>query len=145
MDLDTLRNIDSVKLQPTNVKAYPFKSEKPNFAGKFETLFKSKRKFAIATIYVTQEKSGCMVSSSDAKELGLVTLHLDIINAEAAESFELRDVQIKHIEPSHYNLHTLKSLSLVISTFTTLTGSLIPLMSPTRLIGTLRPLPMSMT
>ena len=48
-------------------------------------------------------------------------------------------------KPSLYNLHALNSLFLVISTSTTLTGSPIPPMSPTLLVGKLRPLPLSMT
>ena len=46
---------------------------------------------------------------------------------------------------SLYNLHALKSLFLVISTSTTPAGSPIPPMSPTLLVGKLRPLPLSMT
>ena len=48
-------------------------------------------------------------------------------------------------KPSLYNLHALKSLFLVISTSTTPTGPPIPPMSPTLLVGKLRPLPLSMT
>lgn len=57
IDLDTFHKIDSVRLQPTNVKAYPFNSKKPvRLAEKFETLVEAKRKFTIATFYVTEEK-----------------------------------------------------------------------------------------
>ena len=48
-------------------------------------------------------------------------------------------------KPSLCNLHPLKSLFLVTSTSTALTGSPIPPMSPTLLVGKLRPLPLSMT
>ena len=49
------------------------------------------------------------------------------------------------LKPSLYSLNALISLFLVISTSTTPTGSPIPLMSPTLLVGKLRPLPLSMT
>ena len=48
-------------------------------------------------------------------------------------------------KPSLYNLHALKLLFLVISTSTTPTGSPIPPMSQTLLIGKLRSLPFLMT
>ena len=48
-------------------------------------------------------------------------------------------------KPSLYNLQALKSLFLVISTSTNPTGSPIPPMSPTLLVGMLRPLPLPMT
>ena len=46
------------------------------------------------------------------------------------------------LKPSLFSLHALKSLFLVISTYTTLTGSPIPLISPTLLVGKLRSLPL---
>ena len=46
------------------------------------------------------------------------------------------------LKPSLFSLHALKSLFLVISTYTTPTGSPIPLMSPTLLVGKLRSLPL---
>ena len=52
---------------------------------------------------------------------------------------------LNQLKPLLYNLHALKSLFLVISTSTTPTGSPIPPMSPTLLVGKLRPLPLSMT
>ena len=48
-------------------------------------------------------------------------------------------------KPSLYNLHALKSSFFVISTSTTPTGSPIPPISPTLLVGKLRPLSLSMT
>ena len=86
IDLDTFRKMDSVCLQPTNVKAYAFNSKKPvRFAGKFETLVEAKRKFTLATIYVTQEKGGCLMSYGTAEELGLI--HLFKIRGAKTEVF----------------------------------------------------------
>ena len=48
--------------------------------GKFRALAESKHKFAVATIYVTIEDGGCLLSSETAQELGLVSLHLNQIN-----------------------------------------------------------------
>ena len=48
--------------------------------GKFRALAESKHKFTVATIYVTTEDGGCLLSSETAQELGLVSLHLNQIN-----------------------------------------------------------------
>ena len=109
IDLDTFRKMDSVCLQPTNVKAYPFNSKKPvRFAGKFETLVESKRKFTLATIYVTQEKGGCLMSYGTAEELGLITLHLDSVKVKKAEKqkLEVKDVHVHNIVNNHKEVFT---------------------------------------
>ena len=109
IDLDTFRQIDSVRLQPTNVKAYPFNSKKPvRFAGKFETLVEAKRKFTVATIYVTQEKGGCLMSYATAQELGLITLHLDGVEVGKAgkQKLEVKDVHVQNIVNNHKEVFT---------------------------------------
>ena len=109
IDLDTFRQIDSVCLQPTNVKAYPFNNKKPvRLAGKFETVVESKRKFTLATIYVTQENGGCLMSYGTAQELGLITLHLDGVKTENAEKqkLEVKDVHVQNIVNNHKEVFT---------------------------------------
>ena len=49
--------------------------------GKFRALVESKHKFTVATIYVTSEDGGCLLSSKTAQELGLVSFHLNQMNA----------------------------------------------------------------
>ena len=62
------------------VKAYPFNSDKPvKMEGKFRTLAESKHEFTVASIYVTSEDGGGLLSSETTQELGLVSLHLNQI------------------------------------------------------------------
>ena len=78
---NTFAKLRNIKLKPTSVKACPFNSGKPvKMEGKFRPLADSKHKFTVATIYVTTEDGGCLLSSETAQEFGLVSLHLNQIN-----------------------------------------------------------------
>ena len=78
---NTFAKLRNIKLKPTSVKAYPFNSDKPvKMEGKFRALAESKHKFTVATIYVTTEDGGCLLSSETAQELVLFSLHLNQIN-----------------------------------------------------------------
>ena len=64
--------------------------------GKFQTVLESRRKMTVATIYVTEANGGCLLSAGTAKELGLITLHLDTIttnNHPARMPAKDKDVQ----------------------------------------------------
>ena len=77
---NTFAKLRNIELKQTSVKAYPFNSDKPvKMEGKFRALAESKHKFTVATIYVTSEDGGCLLSSETAQELGLVSLHLNQI------------------------------------------------------------------
>ena len=81
IDKNTFAKLRNITLKPTSVKAYPFNSDKPvKMEGKFRALAESKHKFTVATIYVTSEDGGCLLSSDTAQELGLVSLHLNQMN-----------------------------------------------------------------
>ena len=81
IDKNTFAKLRNITLKPTSVKAYPFNSDKPvKMEGKFRVLAESKHKFTVATIYVTSEDGGCLLSSETAQELGLVSLHLNQMN-----------------------------------------------------------------
>ena len=54
--------------------------------GKFKTLFETKRKYAIATIYVTQEDGGCLLSSNTAQELEIMRLNLNAITSSTTRN-----------------------------------------------------------
>ena len=63
------------------MKAYPFLSTTPvKMEGKFRVLAESKHKFAVATVYVTSDDGGCLLSSETAQKVGLVSLHLNQVN-----------------------------------------------------------------
>ena len=87
IDKNTFAKLRDITLKPTSVKAYPFNSDKPvKMEGKFRALAESKHKFTVATIYVTSEDGGCLLSSEIAQELGLVSLHLNQMNKNTANA-----------------------------------------------------------
>ena len=47
--------------------------------GKFTAIVESRRKITVATIYVTKETGGCLLSGSTAEELGLISFHLNAV------------------------------------------------------------------
>ena len=70
----------NIPLQKTHIKAYPFNSTAPvRMKGKFQTLVESRKRITVATIYVTAEDGGCLLSNDTAQELGLISLHLNQI------------------------------------------------------------------
>ena len=84
---NTFAKLRNIKLKPTSVKAYPFNSDKPvKMEGKFRAVAESKHKFTVATIYVTSEDGGCLLSSETAQELGLVSLHHNQMNKSTAKA-----------------------------------------------------------
>ena len=106
IDKNTLRKIRNVKLKSTSVKAYPFNSKTPvRMEGKFRALVKSKDKFTVATIYVTSEDGGCLLSSKSAQELELVSFHLNQMNANKSNPSAptVNDANLQRIldKPTH--------------------------------------------
>jgi hypothetical protein len=63
--------------------------------GKLRALAESKHKFTVATIYVTSEDGGCLLSSETAQELGLVSLHLNQINKNTTSTSSEQPSQLK--------------------------------------------------
>ena len=77
---DTFKQLGNIPLQKTHIKAYPFNSTAPvRMKGKFQTLVESRKRITVATIYVTAEDGGCLLSNDTAQELGLISLHLNQI------------------------------------------------------------------
>ena len=96
IDKNTFAKLRNIKLKPTSVKAYPFNSDKPvKMEGKFRALAESKHKFTVATIYVTTEDGGCLLSSEMAQELGLVSLHLNQINKNTTSTNSEQQTNLK--------------------------------------------------
>ena len=85
-DTCTFKKLQGIKLKSTNVKAYPYNSDKPvAMAGKFDTLVETKRRCTTTTFYVTQDSGGYFLSSKMAQELGLISLHLNQIRETIKE------------------------------------------------------------
>ena len=58
--MQTLKNVE---LQQTNIKAMPFNSKTPvQLKSKFLATLETKRKINVATIYVTADDGGCLLS-----------------------------------------------------------------------------------
>ena len=68
-------------LKPTRVQAYAYNSNTPmQMRGKFKTLVETKQRYAVATFYVTKDNGGCLLSHSTAKDVGLISLHINNIS-----------------------------------------------------------------
>jgi hypothetical protein len=81
IDKNTFAKLRNIELKQTPVKAYHFNSDKQvKLEGKFRGLAELKHKLSVATIYVTPEDGGCLLSSVTAQELELFSLNLNQIN-----------------------------------------------------------------
>ena len=81
IDENTFKQLQNLNLQKTHVRACSFNSSKPvQMTGKFDTLIESRKRLTIATICVTAQDGGCLLSNTTAQELGLISLHLNQID-----------------------------------------------------------------
>ena len=88
--MQTLKNVE---LQKTNIKAMLFNSKTPvQLKGKFLATLETKRKINVATIYVTADDGGCLLSSKTAQELGRVSLNLNTIQVSKMLNNQLPDL-----------------------------------------------------
>jgi hypothetical protein len=96
IDKNTFAKLRNIELKQTSFKAFPFNSDKPvKMEGKFRALAESKHKFTDATIHVTSEDGGCLLSSETAQELRLGSLHLNRINKNTSSSSSEQPSQLK--------------------------------------------------
>lgn len=63
--------------------------------GKFTTIMESRRKITVATIYVTKEDGGRLLSGSTAEELGLISLHLNAVQTTKSSQTSPTGTSIK--------------------------------------------------
>ena len=98
------QSLQDVQLKGTNIKAFPFHSTTPvKMKGKFQTTIESRKKMTVATIYVTADDGGCLLSSNTAQELGLISLHLQTLQASKTrtkdhmEQVKVEDPKVKEI------------------------------------------------
>ena len=85
IDQNTFSQMRNVKLQNTKTKAFAYDSKTPvEVAGKFDTMLETKKHITIATIYVVKgsRHSGNLMSLETAKELGLISLHLNHVTTK---------------------------------------------------------------
>ena len=108
IDKNTFDKMKGLALQKTKVKAYPYNTVKPvEFLGKFESLVKTKSRFAVATFFVLQqENSGCLLSATTAQEMGIITLKLNKISTEAPENVTSSDPRINAIVQKYKEVFT---------------------------------------
>ena len=81
IDSVTFSRIKGVDLKQTKVQAYAYNSNTPmHMQGKFKALVETKQRYAVATVFVTKDNGGCLLSYSTAKDLGLISLHINTIS-----------------------------------------------------------------
>ncbi|XP_065068993.1 uncharacterized protein LOC135694219 isoform X1 [Rhopilema esculentum] len=81
IDNATFSQLKGISLQPTNIKAYAYNSQTPvKMKGKFESLVETKKRYAVAKFYVTEDNGGCLLNASTAQDLGLISLHLNKVH-----------------------------------------------------------------
>ena len=81
IDNDTFKRMNGIELKKTKVKAYAYNSKIPmQMQGKFEALIETKKRFAVATFYVTEDNGGCLLISSTAQDLGLISFHINKVD-----------------------------------------------------------------
>ena len=70
-------------LKPTKTRACPYNCEKPiKLLGRFETAVENNNKITVTTIYVAAGKSGCLLKSKTAEELGFISVHVNKIDTD---------------------------------------------------------------
>ncbi len=77
--------------------------------GKFTTTVESRRKITVATVYVTEDNGGCLLSGNTAEELGLISLHLNVVHIPQqpqgdAKVAEIKDNGVQKIVRGHTNI-----------------------------------------
>ncbi|XP_065068432.1 uncharacterized protein K02A2.6-like [Rhopilema esculentum] len=62
--------------------------------GKFESLVETKKRYAIAKFYVTEDNGGCLLNASTAQDLGLISLHLNQVHSPTGniQNKDLNDI-----------------------------------------------------
>ena len=106
MDQETFSKLKGISLHKTNVKAYTYNATKPvRFLGKFDALIETRKKYTTCTFYVIADhKSGCLLSSQTAQDLGLVSLHLNEIQKKVSVKTDDEAVQkIVNKHPEVFN------------------------------------------
>ena len=93
------RKLKDIALKKTNLKAMPFMSKTPvQLKGKFLATLETKQNFNVATIYVTADDGGCLLSSTTAQELGLVSLNLNTLQLPKMPTSKL--LGLEHVKDS---------------------------------------------
>ena len=85
IDQETFAKMGNVKLQSTQTKAFAYDCTKPvQFSGKFNAAIETKKRFTVATLYVVKgsNNSGNLMSLSTAKDLGLISLHINQVKTK---------------------------------------------------------------
>ena len=84
IDEEKFKRLGNIKLSKPGITAYTYGSRDPvQFHGKFKTVLESKSALVVDDVYVVKKNnSGCLMSFMAAKNLGLISLHIDCINSQ---------------------------------------------------------------
>lgn len=79
IDQETFDNMHNVELKRTSTKAFAYNTSTPvEFLGKFDAVIETRKRISVATFYVTKgENCGNLLSLDTARELALISLHID--------------------------------------------------------------------
>eukprot|EP00794_Sanderia_malayensis_P021168 gene21168-biopygen14712 len=58
----------------------------------------SSKKLTVATVYVTEKDGGCLLSSETAQDLGLISLHLNVVTSGKTQTKESADQGLKDLK-----------------------------------------------
>ena len=75
IDKETFAKLPEIELENTKTRAFAYDTSKPvKYIGKFDAVIETRKRYAVATFYVVNNKaSGNFISADTAQELGLVT------------------------------------------------------------------------
>ena len=65
---------------------------------KFDTLFESRKRLMVATVYVTGQDGGCLFNNTTAQELGLISLHLNQADTQTKASRKNKETGLNTIK-----------------------------------------------
>ena len=93
-----------VDLEQTYLIAYSYNSNTPmKMQRKFKALIETKQLYTVATFYVTKDNGGCLLSYATAKELGLISLHINTVNHHGSSVHDHRVTAILDKFPSVFS------------------------------------------
>ena len=93
IDETTHAKMKNAQLRATKTKVFPYHGDSPvKLLGCFQAIIETKRKYAVATFYVAEGDSGCLLSSATAQDLSLIKFNLCAVQStkpktEKGESF----------------------------------------------------------
>ena len=95
------QKLKDIPLHKTSLNALPFTSTTPvPLKGKFQATLEAKHQFHVATIYVTADDGGCLLSATTAQKLGLVRLNLHTLQPSKTQANQWTELELSDSQDS---------------------------------------------